>query len=120
MKTPVIMIANTNQTELDALSQELQQEGYETLGAVSAGELDKLLRGRKKYVLSIIDVSGFDDSIWEHCDHLHRDKVPFIVIAPQRSPVIQRNSMKHDASGLLVKPLRAKDLLEYIHTTLGD
>jgi hypothetical protein len=28
--------------------------------------------------------------------------------------------MKHGASGLLVKPVGIKDLVEYVHTLLGD
>ena len=58
--------------------------------------------------------------IWDRCEELCKAKIPFIVISPQRSPLIQRDSMKHGASGLLVKPLSIKELLEYIHTLLGE
>ena len=120
MKTPVILIVNSNQSEMDTLAGELQQEGYDIASAVSIVELDKALRSRKKYALTILDTSGFDESIWERCERLHDAKIPFIVIAPQRSPVIQRNSMKHGASGLLVKPLATKELIEHIRSALGD
>jgi DNA-binding NtrC family response regulator len=120
MKTPLIIIANTNRNELETLAQELQQEGYETLGAVNADELHKALHRKKKAALVVLDMSGFDESVWERCSYMHEAKIPFIVIEPQRSPVIQRNSMKHGASGLLVKPLSNKELIEHIHTVLGD
>ena len=120
MKTLAIIIANTNRSELETLAKELQQEGYATFSAASAGELDKVLRARRKYALCIIDMSGFDESIWDQCGRLHELKIPFIVIAPQRSPVMQRNSMKHGAGALLMKPLATKELIEHIHSALGD
>jgi DNA-binding response OmpR family regulator len=70
--------------------------------------------------MAIIDVSGFDESIWEVCCRMHEARIPFIIIAPQRSPVIQRNSMNHGAAGLLVKPLSTRELIEHIHSALGD
>ena len=120
MKKPVIQIVNTNRSELETLARELEQTGYETIGAASLNELDQEMKGKRKYALSLVDVSGFDESIWERCGRMHEARIPFIVIAPQRSPVIQRNSMQHDASGLLMKPLAVKELIEHIHTVLGD
>jgi DNA-binding response OmpR family regulator len=120
MENPVILIVNANRSELETLSKELQQEGYDTIGAASPDELDQVVSGKKKRNLSIIDMSGLDDSIWERCDRMREAKLPFIIIAPQRSPTIQRDSMKHGASGLLVKPLAIKELIQHIHTALGD
>jgi len=65
-------------------------------------------------------VRNQDQRIWERCDRLRKARIPFIVISPQRSPLIQKDSMKHGASGLLVKPLGIKELMEYIHTLLGE
>ena len=71
-------------------------------------------------ILGLIDLSGFDQNIWKRCEALRKVKVPFIVISPQRSPLIQRDSMKYGASGLLVKPVGIKELMEYVHTLLGE
>ncbi len=120
MTKPVVLLLDTNRSTLEALAQELGQEAYEVIGATSLDELDHVLQGEAKFALVVIDLSGFDESIWERCDRMHAAKIPFIIIAPQRSPVIQRNSMKHDASGLLVKPLTVKELVEHIHAALGD
>jgi len=115
-KKPVIVVANSNQADLGQLSQQLVKEGYDTLGAASLEQLDERIQKSKKIDLVLIDLSGFDQRIWERCDTLRRAKTPYIVISPQRSPLIQRESMKHGASCLLVKPLGIKDLLEYIYT----
>ncbi len=115
-KKPVIVVANSNQADLGLLSQQLVKEGYDTQNAASLEELDERIRISKKIDLVLIDLSGFDQRIWERCDTLRKAKIPYIVISPQRSPLIQRESMKHGASCLLVKPLGIKELLEYIYT----
>ena len=115
-KKPVIVVANSNQADLGLLSQQLVKEGYDTLDAASLEDLDERIRMSKKIALGLIDLSGFDQRIWERCDTLRKAKIPYIVISPHRSPLIQRDSMKHGANGLLIKPLGIKELLEYIYT----
>ena len=116
----IILVVDSNRGNLEFLSQQLGQEGYQTLAAASLEEFDQAIQGEEKIALSLIYISGFDRHIWERCEELHKAKTPFIVISARRSPTIQRHSMKHGTSGLLVKPLDFKDLLEYIHTVLGD
>jgi DNA-binding response OmpR family regulator len=120
MTNPVILIVDTNRSDLDTLSHELEQENYDTIGAASMDELDHLLEEKKKYALAVIDLSGFDQGVWERCDRLHEAKIPVLIVAPQRSPTTQRDSMKHGANGLLMKPMATKELIEHIHTALGD
>jgi len=120
MKNPAVLIINANRSEMETLAKELEEEGYVTVGASSLEEIDNAIEGEESIKLALLDLAGFDDSIWERCDRLHEAKIPFIAIAPQRSPGIQRDSMKHGANGLLVKPLGIKELIEHIHAALGD
>ena len=119
MKTPVILIVNANRSELETLAKELEQEGYVTAGASNLEEMDSVVKRQENIKLALIDLAGFDDSIWERCDRMHETKIPFIVIMPQRSPGIQRDSMKHGACGVLVKPVAIKELIEHINTISG-
>jgi len=116
----IILVVDSNRSNLELVSQQLGQAGYQTLTAASLEELGQAIQGEEKIALSLIDISEFDRHIWESCEELHKAKTPFIVISPRRSPNIQRHSMKQGASGLLAKPLDFKDLLEHIHTVLGD
>jgi len=119
MKTSILTVGS-NRANLELLSQQLQKEGYEVLSVASLEELDQTIQEKKNITIALIDLSGFDERIWDRCEELRKAKTPFIVISPQRSPLIQRDSMKHGASGLLVKPLGIKELMEYIHTLLGE
>ncbi|MFH1383283.1 MAG: response regulator [Chloroflexota bacterium] len=117
---PVILTVGTNRTNLELLSQQLGREGYKTLSAASMEELDDAIQGKQGIALSLVDLSGFDQRIWQRCEQMRKTKIPFIVISPQRSPTIQRDSMKHGAGALLVKPIGIKELMEFVHTLLGD
>ena len=120
MENPVILIVNANRSELETIVKELEQEGYVTIGASNLEEMDSAIGAQKNIKLALLDLTGFDKSVHEPCDQLHEARIPFIAIAPQRSPSIQRDSMKHGANGLLIKPLATKELIEHIHAALGD
>lgn len=120
MTQRVILIVDTNRSNAETLAQELVQEGYETIVAASPEEMEQLLQGEKKPALAVIDLSGFQEDIWGGCDRMHELKIPYILIAPQRSPSVQRDSIQHGACGLLVQPVATRELIEYIHTALGD
>lgn len=115
-----ILLVDTNRTNMELLAQQLGKEGYQTHTASSLEEMDHVLGGERKPALAIVDLSGFDQSIWDHCDRLSHAGVPFLVISPRRSLTIQRDSMKRGAAGLLIKPIGTRELIEYVHTLLGD
>ena len=116
----VILLADTNRDDAETLAQALAQEDYETIVAASPEEMERLLQGEKKPSLVLIDLSGFKEDIWGSCDLMHELKIPYIILSPQRSPSVQRESMQHGAGSLLIKPIATSELVEHIHTVLGD
>jgi len=120
MKAPLILVVDNNRSNLEQLTRQLAEEGYATAGASSLEEMDSAIDGQENIKLALLDITGFNDSIWERCDRLHEARIPFIIIMPQRSPVMQRDSMKHGANCLLIKPLGTKELIEHLHAVLGD
>lgn len=120
MTAPLLLIVDSNRSDLEQLARQLEEEGYATSGASSLEEMDCAIEEEKSIKLALIFLAGFDGNIWERCDRMYEAKIPFIVIMPQRSPGIQRDSMKHGANGLLIQPLSIKELVEHIHAALGD
>ncbi len=116
----LILIADSNRSNLEALSQSLQQAGYDTLTAASLEELDGAIRQGERIALALVDVSGFHQDVWQRCQELSMAKTPCLVICARRSPTLQRTSMEHGVSGLLIRPLDFAALLENIHGVLGD
>jgi DNA-binding response OmpR family regulator len=115
----IILTAVTDHEELELLTKQLGDEGYEILAAASLPELVTAIDKEGKISLAVVDMDAFDQSIWEQLDRLNDSKVPFIVLSPERSPSVQRDSLKHGASGLFTRGLELKDLVEHIHMLLG-
>ena len=117
-----ILAVDTNRRNLELLTQQLESEGYETRTAGSLEEIDEHMDHESSGAeigLALIDISGFDERIWERCERLREGSVPFVVLTQQRSPAVQRAGIRHGASTIAVKPLRVPDLLEFIRALLG-
>ena len=120
MNKRTVLIADTNNSSLALMAQQLEQEGYGTVGTSSLDELDQILQKDGKYSIVLIDLSGFDPGIWERCARMKEAKLPFLVLAPQRSPTTQRDCVKYGAAALLVKPVGTRELIEHIKAVIGD
>ena len=114
-----VLIADSTCRDLELLSQQVSGAGYSTRSAASLDELDQLMQEGNGVSLALIDISGFDRTIWERCARLHEAKIPFIVISPQRSREVQQESLRCCASGLLIKPIAVQELLRYLRDVLG-
>ena len=117
---PVILAVDSNRSNLELLTQQLEREGYKIRSVTSLEELDQAIESGEGIALALVDLSGFDRSIWQRCDRLREAKVPFIILSPQRSPMVQRESITHGASGVLTKPVGVKELAEHIRAFLCD
>jgi DNA-binding response OmpR family regulator len=70
--------------------------------------------------LALVDIAGFDRTVWERCEALRQHKIPFLVLSPRHSAALQQASFTHGASGVLIKPLLVRDLLGLIASLVED
>lgn len=115
----VILTVDRNRRNVELLAQFLNQEGYQHLGATSLEECHQALIAPEQFALALLDVSGFNRSIWALCQHLRTQQIPFLIISPRQSTSIQQQSLTHGAHSMLIKPLVIKELLALIHSLLG-
>lgn len=115
---PLILAVDHNRRNLELLSQFLGQEGYETIIAASLEEFDQALSEPQGVKLTLVDIAGFDRSVWEHCERLRAADIPFIIISPRQSATIQQASLTYGARGVLVKPLAVKELLGLVRSLI--
>lgn len=117
----LLLLVGANRRNLELLAQLLGKEGYGIIAAASLQECDQALTGSQAISLALVDIGGFDRSIWERCERLRQQDIPLFVLSPKHSATIQQASLAHGARGVLVKPLIAKQLIALIHTLLeGD
>ena len=121
---PLILTVGSNSRNLELLNQFLNKEGYETIGVSNLEELDRQLREfseiKSEIKLVMLDIAGFDRTIWERCEQLQNQQIPFLVISPKQSTTIQLQSLAHGARSMLVKPLVMQQLLAFIKSLLGE
>jgi DNA-binding response OmpR family regulator len=118
--TSVILAVDRNHRNLELLSQFLGREGYGMRTAATLEEFDRVLAEADGIGLALVDIAGFDRTIWERCERLRHHKIPFLVLSPRQSAAIQQVSITHGARGVLIKPLIVKDLLGLIHSLLEE
>ena len=64
---PVILTVDRNHRNLELLSQFLGREGYQTRTAATLEEFDQALAEANGIGLALVDIAGFDCTIWERC-----------------------------------------------------
>ena len=115
----LILAVDRNRRNLELLTQFLGKEGYETIAASSFDEIEQALSDNE-VKLVLLDISGFNSSIWNLCEQLQGEQIPFLIISPKQSVAIQQESLAHGARSILVKPLIVKQLLGLIQSLLEN
>lgn len=118
---PLILTVDRNRRNLELLAQFLRKEGYQSMGANNLEEFAQALTSFSAEIkLVLVDITGFNRQIWELCQRLQDEQIPFIVISPRQSHALEQESLTHGAQSMLVKPLVVKELLGFIHSQLKD
>ncbi|MEG4498400.1 response regulator [Microcoleus sp. F10-C6] len=115
-----ILAVDRNQRNLELLSQFLHKEGYQTMMASSFEEFGRAIDEPHKIGIALVDISGFDRRIWDCCEQLRSHQIPFLILSPKQSAVIQQESLCHGARSILIKPLAVRQLLSLVHSLLGE
>lgn len=120
MKNKVVLLVAKNKKNLDLLSDFLADQGYGVRTAPTISKLDQLLEEATAMDMSMIDVSGFDASIWERCEKFRRKGLPFFIISPRKNNEAREKSISKGARGILAKPLEKSKLLKLVRLILGE
>lgn len=113
-----ILTVNKNHSNLKLLAKFLDENGFQALSVSNLEEFDQALAGAIKISLALVDITGFDRSIWERCELLRKQSLPLIIISPKQSASIRQESLAHGADSILVKPVVTKELLGLIRHLL--
>ncbi|NJL69838.1 MAG: response regulator [Microcoleus sp. SM1_3_4] len=117
----IILAVDCNQRNLELLAKFLDRAGYRTIDwFVVLEEFAAALDRRAKIGMALVDISGFDRRIWECCEQLRNQQIPFLVLSPKQSAAIQQESLCRGARSMLVKPLTVKELLGIVSSLLGE
>lgn len=116
----LLLAVDRNHQNLELLAKFLSREGYQILKADSLESFDQALIESKEIDLALVDIAGFDRSIWDRCDRLQAKNIPFFVFSHKQNVAIQQQSLAHGAQSMMVKPLAIRELLGIIRSLLGS
>lgn len=117
---PLIVTVDCNRRNLEMLAQLFNKAGYNSLGVSNLEEFDRILtQSADEIDLVLIDISGFDSSIWQLCQRLRGLNISFLIVSPHQSASIAQTSLSYGARSMLIKPLAIKELLGLIRSLLG-
>lgn len=111
-----ILVVNRTPGNAALLRDFLERRGYRAIAAGSLDEIDSALDRGAAYGLALIDVSGFDQRIWQRCSRLHAEGIPFLIISAHTGNDGSDEGLRHGARGVLRKPLAMKELAHLIDT----
>lgn len=114
----VVLSSLTRNTEL--LVEFLRRQGYAAQGATDLSDLDRLLDEGAAISLALLDISGLNTGLWSRCERLQALGIPFLIISPRQSAVVERESLVHGARGTLTKPLVMRELAALVKALLKD
>ena len=109
----------SNLQNLDIMSDFVAKLGYAPVRVDSPKMVNTPLDLKQELSLALIDLTGFDKSVWDFCSRLHEMNVPMLVIAPKYNSSFETESIGRGASGLLIKPLVMRELSALIQKMLS-
>lgn len=114
-----ILMVMSNRQNLDIMSEFIVRLGYTPMKVDSLNQFKPTLDLKQQLLLALIDLTGFDKSVWDFCSRLHEMNVPMLVIAPKYNSSFETESIGRGASGLLIKPLVMRELSALIQKMLS-
>ena len=109
LSSRTVLIVEHNRRNIELITGFLRGDGYEVMSAATMDELDGLLKTPEMIGLALIDLAGFDYSIWERSEILRAKEIPFIIISPRKTAALGRGERV-----VLLKPLVVKEMLSLV------
>lgn len=81
-------------------------------------ELDKVLASAGKISVAIIDLSGFDDGIWDICKILRHKGIPMLVIS-HKGNIGFNVETERSVKGVFRKPVLMKEFADCIRSLIS-
>lgn len=111
-----ILIVGKNKKNNELLSDFFKKNNISSISVVDLKEANEKVNDKEIH-LALVDVSGYDRSIWTFLRDLFEKRIPFLVIYP---PQIAQKTFPLGSHGVLTKPVNPKVLLSLVKNLLGD
>jgi len=105
-----LLVLEKNPRNMSLMIGFLEQLGYKVVPVTELKDISAALDQETKVQLALLDIAGYDASIWTWCEKMRVQGIHLLVISQKQSLELTNESMKHGVSSVLVKPLVMKEL----------
>ncbi len=92
----------------------MSEQKDDILPVANIEDFDHVLTDPNRLDVALVDITGFDHTIWQYCAELRARDVPLLLVAPRKSAAIAEAGAEHGTSNVMVKPLVIRELLNLI------
>lgn len=110
-----LLIVGCNPKNQELLAAFIARLGYASVRADTLTELAQILDNEEPLRFALVDISGFNQEIWDLCARLHARDIPLLVISPRQSAAVRKLGYEHGAQTVMEKPLAMRELADAIH-----
>ncbi len=110
-----LLIVGSNPQNQELLTVFIARLGYESVRADTLDALTHFLDSGEPLRFALVDITGFDQTIWERCARLHARDIPLLIISPRQSATVRQLGYAHGAQTIMEKPLEMRALADAIH-----
>lgn len=110
-----LLIVGSNARNQELLSDFIGRLGYEAVRADTLEILDTILDSHLPVRFALVDITGFDQKIWDRCARLHGLDIPLLLISSKQSIAVRKLAIAHGAQTVMEKPLIMRELADTIH-----
>lgn len=113
--TPHILVVNKAKKDGELMERFLQGEGYEVSPVNSLSEFDTALENPNRYGLAFVDADGFPSDLWDRCERLQMEGIPFLLLSLNPKSVVAETESGGGQS-IEQKPVEKETLLGFIES----
>lgn len=96
----------------------LERQGYEPTVVTDVEPGDPGPVEVADVAFALVDLDRLGATVWEHCDRLAGEDVPFVILSGVETPRLRRESRAHGASRLVEKPVSKQALADLVRTVI--
>jgi len=115
-----ILIVDRKPKNADLLCKFLQKQEFSCLSAADYSRMDELIDKGTKIDAVIMDVTGFDEKIWNRCKKFTQKNIPFLILSANPHKNIKKEGVKQGAKAVMGKPVIMKEFLEMIDSITAN
>lgn len=101
------------------LSRFLEKLNMKTMGVQDLSKVEVILKSGQIVSVAIIDVTGFDHTIWDTCAELKKRDIPMLILSPGNNSKILKECYEKGSINIFKKPVMMRQLAECIKSLIS-